>query len=142
MTNEPSPPTTPSSPPAPASPPSGLARPDHLDASAARPGDGARWFLHHAAGLSALVIGAVAFIVVTTSQRQFWAQPDFRLTVPFFIAALVATAIAFARKETSYALPLLGLGLAAVTMVLGWFFIVAGVILATGLVILAISHVL
>jgi hypothetical protein len=114
-----------------------LARPDHLTAA---PASGARWLVEHAAGLAALVLGAVAFIVVTIAQREFWAQPDFRLTVPFFVATLATTAVAFARKEKSYALPLLGLGLAAVTLVLGWFFIVAAVVVATGLVILVMSH--
>lgn len=143
VTNEPPPPTTSSTAGAagapPASPP--LPRPDHLAPGGARP-DAARWLLDHAAGLSALLLGALAFIVVTVRQRELWSQPDFRLTVPFFVATLVATAIAFARKEKSYALPLLGLGLAAATLVLGWFFLVAAVIVATGLVILAISHVL
>lgn len=116
-----------------------LVRPEHLDGPGARP-PAQRWLLDHAAGLAALVIGALAFLVVTVSQRELWAQPDFRITVPFFVAALVAVVISFSRKEKSYALPLLGLGLAAATLVLGWFLITAAVVVGTGLVILVLSH--
>lgn len=133
-------PPTPSTPPLP--PP--LQRPEHLDAAggpgAALGPRAARWLFDHTAGVIALVLGTVAFIVVTVAQQELWSQPSWRLTVPFFIATLAATAIAFVRKEKSYALPLLGLGLSAATLVLGWFFIVATVIVATGLVILVLSH--
>ena len=122
--------------------PPSLQRPDHLDAARPAPGRQLAWLLDHAAGLAALVVGAVAFIIVTVSQREFWTQPSWRLTVPFFVVTLAITAVSFARKEKSYALPLLGLGLAAATLVLGWFFLVAAVVVATGLVILVLSHAL
>ena len=100
----------------------------------------ASWLRAHAAGLAALVLGAAGFIIVTVRQRELWSQPDWRLTVPLFVATLVPTAVAFARKERSYALPLLGLGLAAAAMVMGWFLLTAAVVIGTGLVILALSH--
>jgi hypothetical protein len=120
--------------------PPSLQRPDHLDAPPPPSGRQVAWLLDHAAGLAALVLGTVAFIVVTVSQREFWAQPNWRLTVPFFVVTLAVTAVSFVRKEKSYALPLLGLGLAAATLMLGWFFLVAAVVVATGLVILVLSH--
>jgi hypothetical protein len=123
--------------------PPSLQRPDHLDTSPPPPSGRAAsgaWLLDRAAGLASLLLGTVAFILVTVSQHEFWTQPSWRLTVPFFIVTLAVTAIAFIRKEKSHALPLLGLGLAAATLVLGWFFLVAAVVVATGLVILVLSH--
>jgi lipopolysaccharide export LptBFGC system permease protein LptF len=92
--------------------------------------------------VTALGLGAGGFITVTVAQPRFWAQPNWRLSVPFFVVTLVAAAISLVRKEPSYALPLLGLGLAAAAMVLGWFFVTAAVVIATGLVILIMSHAL
>jgi hypothetical protein len=120
--------------------PPSLQRPDHLDPAPPASGRQLAWLLDHAAGLTSLVVGAVAFLVVTISQREFWAQPSWRLTVPFFVVTLAVTAVAFVRKEKSYALPLLGLGLAAATLVLGWFFLIAAVVFATGLAILVLNH--
>ncbi|MEZ4361163.1 MAG: hypothetical protein R3B48_13340 [Kofleriaceae bacterium] len=117
----------------------GLPRPEHLAPPPSTAGAALR---ARAAGLAALTLGAVGFIVVTVSQRSVWAQPDWRLTTPFFVASLAAAAVALARKEPSYALPLLGVGLAAAAMVLGWFLLVAAVVVATGLGILALSHIL
>ncbi len=116
-----------------------LRRPEHLDVPGPR---GGAWLRAHAAGLAALVCGAVGFIVVTVRQGELWSQPDWRITVPIFVATLVPTAVAFVRKEPSHALPLLGLGLAAAAMVLGWFFVTAAVVVGTGLVILVLSHMM
>lgn len=95
----------------------------------------------HAAGLVAMTVGAVAFIVVVIRQKELWAQPDFRLTVPLFVATLIPTAISFVRKEGSYALPLLGLGLAGVAVVMGWFFAVLVVVLVAVILFAALSAV-
>ncbi len=95
----------------------------------------------HAAGLTALMVGAVAFIVVVIRQKELWSQPDFRLTVPLFVATLIPTAISFVRKEGSYALPLLGLGMAGVAVVMGWFFAFAVVVVVGGILLAALSAV-
>lgn len=116
-------------------PPLSLQRPDHLD-TPSTPGSAAgAWILAHAAGLLALLIGSVGFIVVLVKQVELFDQPNWRLTIPLFVATLIPTAVAFARKEKSYALPLLGLGLSAAAMVLGWFFMLIGVALAAALLI-------
>lgn len=96
----------------------------------------------HVAGVIALTIGTAGFITVTVNQTTFWSQPDWRISIPFFVLTLVATVISLVRKEETYALPLLGLGLAAAALVLGWFFVTAAVVVATGLVILMMSHVM
>lgn len=102
----------------------------------------ANFFVQHAVGLGTLVLGAVAFVVTTLTQDAFWSLPDWRLTVPFFVATLVGTIVSFARKEGTPALPLAGLGLAGVTLVLGWFFVMATIIVVTSIVILVMSAVM
>lgn len=147
MTSQPpssQPPSHPAAEPAaqPAQPSSlSLQRPDHL-ATPSTPGSVAgAWILAHAAGLLALLVGGVGFIVVLVKQVELLDQPNWRLTIPLFVATLIPTAVAFARKEKSYALPLLGLGLSAVAMVLGWFFMIIGVALAAA-VLIAIASAL
>lgn len=122
------------------SPPPSLQRPDHLDPpSQAAPA--VAWLLGHAAGLAALLLGTVTFIVVTVFQQEFWSQPNWRLTVPLFAVTLVATVIAFVRKEKTYALPLLGLGLAGATLVLGWFFMFLAVAIVASVVVAFLSQI-
>ena len=100
------------------------------------------WLEQHAAGLVALVLGAVGFVVTSVQQEQFWSTPDWRLTVPFFVATLGATVVSFVRREGVPALALLGVGLAAATLVLGWFIVTAVVIAVTALLILILSAVM
>ncbi|MBE7450978.1 MAG: hypothetical protein HS111_19425 [Kofleriaceae bacterium] len=100
------------------------------------------WFLQHAVGLATLVIGALALVVFTVRQESLWAMPDWRHTVPFFVATCVGTVVAVARREGLWVLPLAGLGLAAVTMVLGWFLVMAAIAVVTAIVILIMSAVM
>ena len=100
------------------------------------------WFAQHAVGLGTLVLGAIAFVVVTLSQDALWTMPDWRLTVPFFVATLVGTVVSLARREGLPALALGGLGLAAVTLVLGWFLVMAAIIAVTAILILIMSMVM
>jgi hypothetical protein len=62
--------------------------------------------------------------------------------VPFFVATLVGVIVSFARKEGMPILPLAGLGLAGVTVVLGWFFVMAAIIVVTAIIILVMSAVM
>jgi hypothetical protein len=117
-----------------------LPKPEHLSpVQKLEPKD---WIIKHAFGLGALLVGVVAFIVVTIMQKQLWAQPSWQMTVPFFVVATALGATSIARKEGSYGLPLLGIALAAAAMVMGWFLIMAIVIAATAIVILIMSHVM
>ncbi|MBP6630881.1 MAG: hypothetical protein KBG28_02125 [Kofleriaceae bacterium] len=105
----------------------------------ARPGG---WAAAHVAGLLALVLGVVGFMVVALTADKFWATPDWRLTVPFFVATVAAAVVSLVRREGTPALPLLGLGLAGAAMVLGWFLITAIVIGVTAVIILILSTVM
>src|SRR5688572_888982 len=102
----------------------------------ARPGPDPNWFKHHALGLVTLLLGVVAFSVVAAVQNEFWAQPDWRLTVPFLIVTLATGVVSMARKEGAYYLPLLGIGLSAAAMFLGFFVVFAIVVAVTAVVIL------
>jgi hypothetical protein len=100
------------------------------------------FFVQHALGLAAIAIGLVSFVVATVTQDALWSMPDWRLTVPFFIAAGAATVVSFARKEGMPVLPLAGLGLAAVSLVLGWFLVMAAIVVVTAIIILLMSAVM
>lgn len=107
-----------------------------------QPGPDPHWFKQHVMGLVTLLIGVVGFTVVAMSQEEFWAQPDHRISVPFLIAAVAAGVASFARREGARYLPLLGIGLAASAMVLG-FVVVFGVVVAlTAVVIFILSGVM
>ena len=88
-------------------------RPDHLRTD----GD---WLARHVAGMVALVLGVVAFIVVAVTQDRLWATPDPRISVPAF--ALTA--------------------LAAAALVLGWFVMLAVIVAATVVLILILHSVM
>jgi hypothetical protein len=108
----------------------------------ASPAQAGSWLRHHAAGLVALTLGALAFIVVTLQPQPLWAAPDWRITVPFLLATLVAAVVSFARKEGTPVVPLLGVGIAASTLVLGWFFVVAAVVAVTVSLMLILTTVM
>ncbi|MBA3819412.1 MAG: hypothetical protein H0X17_11010 [Deltaproteobacteria bacterium] len=68
--------------------------------------------------------------------------PDWRVSVPGFVAAAIAAAGSLARREPQgYWLWAVGLGIAAAAIVLGWFLMIGVVIGATAIVIL-ILHAL
>jgi lipopolysaccharide export LptBFGC system permease protein LptF len=117
-------------------PPPSLSRPDHLTPPKPRWSDELR---ARAAGISTLVVGIAGLVAVTTQQRQLTTQPDWRLSVPFFVVAAALAAAALARKEPSRALPLLGLALAAAAMVLGIFLAAAALVLGIAVLVLVFS---
>jgi hypothetical protein len=100
------------------------------------------WALAHLAGLIGLGLGAVGFLVVALSQDELWSTPDWRIAVPFLAATIIAACASIARREGMWALPLVGVGLAASALVLGWFLILAIVILATVVVIVILHSVM
>ena len=114
-----------------------LDKPDHLRPAADEP-----WLGRRKAAVAALVLGVVAFLVVAIGHGQLSSTPDWRLSVPGFVATAVAALASLARREPgAYWLWGLGLGLAAASLVLGWFLMVAIIIGATVVVIL-ILHAL
>lgn len=100
------------------------------------------WFAQHLFGILALLVGAGAFLAVALTQHAFWSTPDWRLTVPFFVGALILTALSLARRERTPMLPLMGLGLAAIAMVLGWFLVMAIIVAVVAALILILSVVM
>jgi hypothetical protein len=112
-----------------------LPRPDHLRAD----GD---WLARHVAGLVALGLGLVAFIVVAVTQQHLWETPDWRISVPGLALTAVAAVASIARRERAYPLWLLGVGLAAAAVVLGWFLMLVVVIAATAALILLLHSVM
>ena len=112
-----------------------LDKPDHL-----RPdGD---WLASHVAGVIALALGALAFIVVAVTQEPLWSTPDPRISVPGFVVTAIAATASIARRERAYPLWLLGIGLAGAALVLGWFLMLALIIGATALLILILHSVM
>jgi hypothetical protein len=115
---------------------SSLAKPDHLRDPR---GD---WLARHAAGVVALALGAIAFVAVVVAQDRLFADPDWRIAVPGFAATAIAAAISIARRERAYVLWPIGLGLAAVAMLLGWLVMLAIAVGATAALIFILHHVL
>jgi hypothetical protein len=112
-----------------------LDKPDHL-----RPGGD--WLARHVAGVAALALGALAFVVVAVTQEPLWSTPDPRLSVPGFVLTLIAATASIARRERAYPLWLGGVGLAAAALVLGWFLMLAVIVAATAALILILHSVL
>jgi hypothetical protein len=100
------------------------------------------WFAQHGVGLATLIIGAAAFVVATMTQDELWTMASWRMTVPFFVATVVGTIVSLARREGLPILPLSGLAMAAVSMVMGWFLVMAAIVVVTAIVILIMSMVM
>jgi hypothetical protein len=100
------------------------------------------FLLAHLAGLVALGLGGVGFLVVALAQDQLWSDPDYRIAVPFLVATLGAAVASIVRREGMWAIPMAGVGLAAAAMVLGWFVVLAAVVLATVVVIVILHAVM
>jgi hypothetical protein len=112
-------------------------KPDHLQAAPTEP---RVWLQRRAAGIAALALGLLTFLVVAISQHPIFSEPDARISIPGFTATLIAALFSWGRREHAHAYWLAGLGLAAAALVLGWFLMLAIVIGATA-VLIAILHV-
>ena len=116
-----------------------LTKPDHLrDVPTSR----SEWLARRPAALAALALGVIAFVVVMVSQRELWSTPDWRVSVPGFALTAIAALVSIARAERGWSLWLVGLGLAAAALVLGWFLMLAIVIGVTVVLILILHSVM
>lgn len=106
-----------------------LTKPDHLQAATRR----------SPVAIVALVLGVAAFVVVMVAQRELWATPDWRISVPGFAVTFIASLASLARREKGYALWITGLALAAAALVLGWFLMIA-VVVAVAAILMLILH--
>lgn len=117
-----------------------LEKPDHL-----RPVEtptAAAWLARRKVAVLAAVLGVVSFLIVAVSQGEVWATPDWRLSVPGFVATAIASIVSLARREPGgYWIWGVGLALAAAAIVLGWFLMVA-IIVAAAAVLILILHAL
>ncbi|MFN0252199.1 MAG: hypothetical protein ACKV2T_35310 [Kofleriaceae bacterium] len=116
-----------------------MEKPSHL-----RPADpsAGSWLAQRPAAVAAGVLGLVAFIVVAIASGELGATPDWRLSVPGFALTAIASIASIARKERGgYMIWMIGLGLAAASLVLGWFLMVAIVIGAAVLAVLILHAI-
>ncbi|MDB4958872.1 MAG: hypothetical protein JWO36_6441 [Myxococcales bacterium] len=118
--------------------PEPLTKPDHLRPDAVQ-GD---WIVRHAAGIAALVLGVVSFVIVAVAQEPLWSTPDWRISIPGFALTALASSASIARRERASPLWLLGLGLAGAALVLGWFLMLAVIVGVTALLILILHSVM
>lgn len=101
------------------------------------------WLGQRKAAALALALGVASFVVVAIAAGELSSTPDPRLTVPGFAATAIAAIASVVRREPrGYWLWALGLGLAAATLVLGWFLMLAIVVGATAIVILILHAVM
>lgn len=92
---------------------------------------------------AAFALGVLAFVLAAVVHGELSSMPDWRLTVPGFVATAVAAAASIARREPrAYWLWGLGVGLAGAAIVLGWFLMVGIVVAATAIVILILHAVM
>jgi hypothetical protein len=115
-----------------------LSKPDHL-----RPVEktsAGAWLAKRPAALVAGVFGVVAFTIVWILQGETWTTPDWRITVPGFLATAIASIVSLARREPrGYWIWGIGLALAAASIVLGWFLMVA-IVIGAAAVLIVILH--
>ncbi|MGE0548639.1 MAG: hypothetical protein AB7O24_12690 [Kofleriaceae bacterium] len=116
-----------------------LSKPAHL-----QPADSQRgWLAVRPAAVAAAVLGALAFLVALIAQPEIGATPDWRITVPGFAVTAIASIISIARRERGgYPLWLIGVGLAAAALVLGWFLMLSIVVAVTVLAIVILHSIL
>ena len=116
-----------------------LAKPDHLRDVPTSTG---AWLARRPFGLASLVLGIAAFAICAMTTSPLWSAPDGRISVPGFVATLAAAVASGVRRESAVPLWLVGVGLAAASLVLGWFLLVAIVLGATALLMLIVHTVM
>ncbi len=115
-----------------------LEKPVHLT-----PADRGPWLAKRKVALVALVLGALSFAIVAVAHPNVSDLPDWRLSMPGFVLAVIASIASLARREPQgYWLWAIGLGLAGAAIVLGWFLMLAIIIGATAIVILILHAVM
>ena len=116
-----------------------LDKPAHLVSETGR----STWAHGRMAGAVTLGLGLLSFMIVAMTSNGIGSVPDWRISVPAFVITCFGAVASIARKEQgAYPLWLLGLGLAGVAIVLGWFLIVAIVVAATAILMLILHAVM
>ena len=115
-----------------------LEKPDHL-----RPGDEDSLFAKRTLATLAAAVGAISFLVVAGLHHQLSSTPDWRISLPGFALAVLLAIASLARREPGgYWLWSVGILLAGAGIFVGWFLMLAIVIVATVIVILILHAIL
>jgi hypothetical protein len=104
-----------------------------------------RWPLRYLAGLVCFGLGlvslSIAAALVLRHHRLFDEVPDWRVTVPLWVAAAVAAAVSGVRREGNYGLAIAGVAMASAALALGWVLLLAMVAAVTLVIIYVMSEV-
>lgn len=91
----------------------------------------------------AAVVGAFSFLVVAGLHHQLSSTPDWRVSLPGFALTVILSIVSLARREPGgYWLWGIGILLAGAAIFVGWFLMLAIVIVATVVVILILHAIL
>jgi hypothetical protein len=100
------------------------------------------WIAKRKLAAAAGVLGLLSFLVVAIGSPEVAAVSDLRLSLPGFVLTVAACVASLVRREPQgYYLWALGLALAAIAMVLGWFLMIA-IIAAAAALLIVILHAL
>ncbi|MCX5747028.1 MAG: hypothetical protein NT062_31545 [Proteobacteria bacterium] len=114
-----------------------LLKPPHLAPAEAT--SRTAWLRARALSLAAFGLGLVSFMIVSMSQHELWATPDWRISLPGFVVTAVVAGLALARRAKGWPFWLCGLGLAGAAVVLGWFLMIS-IIVGVTLIVMLILH--
>jgi hypothetical protein len=117
-----------------------VAKPEHLQPVA--PATPLAWLARRPAAVVAALLGVLSFAIVAITQPELWTTPDWRVSLPGFAAAVIASIVSLARRERGYWLWGLGLAIAAAALVLGWFMMVAAIVIAATVLIMILHAVM
>jgi hypothetical protein len=102
-----------------------------------------RWPPRTVAGLACFALGllsvTIAAVLVLRHGSLFEEMPDWRVTVPLWVAAVAAAAASCVRREGTYGLAAGGVALASAALALGWVLALAVVATVTLIVIYVMS---
>jgi len=118
-----------------------LDKPEHLrPVEDASPG---AWIARRKAASLAGALGLLSFIVVAIGQGELAAVSDWRLSLPGFALTVAASIASLVRREPQgYWIWAIGLALAAVAIVLGWFLMIMVIIAGAALLIFILHAIL
>ncbi len=115
-----------------------LEKPDHL-----RPGDEESLFAKRTIATFAAVAGALSFLVVAALHHQLSSTPDWKISLPGFSVTVLLAIFSIVRREPKgYWVWGIGILLAGASLFLGWFLMLAIVIVATVVVLLIMNTIL
>jgi len=115
-----------------------LERPDHL-----RPGDEESIFARRTFATLAAAMGALAFCVVAVLHHQLNSTPDWKISLPGFALTVIISILSITRREPKgYFLFGVGILLAGASVFLGWFLMLAIVIVAAVIVVLILHAIM